>query len=249
MAARTHEARGIPRWVDGLILAIVLGVSIAAINHDVQAGTFGFSLAADQNVSWHMVRSAGLTAYILLGASTLWGVFLSTRAIKDWSPGPVSLLLHATASWLAVVLGFAHAGMLLFDRYYHYMLTDLLIPFTGPYRPLAVGLGTIGIWLSLAITISFSLRKLIGQRNWRVLHYTSYVTFLLVTAHALLAGTDGGNSGMRITAGLFVIILFGTLALRLLRSLLQPEAPKAQPGRPVTRARHSQPTPSADEIP
>ncbi len=106
---QAHKARGVPHWVDGLILLIVLGVSIEAIHDYVQAGTFGFSLAGDQNVSWHMVRSAGLTAYILLGASTLWGVFLATRAIKDWSPGPVSLLLHATASWLAVVLGFAHA--------------------------------------------------------------------------------------------------------------------------------------------
>ncbi len=248
MAGRAHETKGIPRWVDGLILVIVVAVAVVAIGYYVQAGTFGSSLADDQNVSWHMVRSAGLTAYILLGASTLWGVFLATRAIKDWSPGPVSLLLHASASWLAVVLGFAHAGLLLFDRYYQYKLSDLLVPFTGPYRPLAVGLGTLSLWFALAITISFSLRKLLGQRNWRLLHYTSYVTFLLVTVHALLAGTDGNNLGMRLIAGFFVVGMLGTVALRLLRNLLKPAAPKAQAqaGQPVTRARRSQPTPSAE---
>ena len=84
-------------------------------------------------------------------------------------------------------------------------ITALLVPFTGPYRPFAVGLGVVAFWLILAITVSFSLRNLIGHRTWKWLHYTSYGSFGLITVHALLAGTDATQSGIR-------IILFGFTA-------------------------------------
>ncbi len=241
MAAKAQDSKGVPHWVDGLILVIVVGVSVAALGYDMRAGIFGFSLLSDQGLSWHLVRSAGLMAYVLLGASTLWGMFLSTRAIKDWSPGPVSLLLHATTSWLAVILGFSHAGLLLFDRYYHYTPVDLLVPFVGPYRPIAVGLGTSGAWLALAITLSFSLRKLVGQKNWRFLHYASYVTFGMVTIHALLAGTDASKAGMRIAVGLFVVPIASMLAFRIVRLVRKPAN-----AHPVARTRRQGQLPGSE---
>jgi sulfoxide reductase heme-binding subunit YedZ len=155
----------------------------------------------------------------LLAASTLWGLFLSSRVIKDWSPGPVSLLMHATVSWLAVVLALAHALLLLFDNFYSYTVVDLMVPFIGPYRPLAVGLGIIALWLIFAITISFSLRRFMSNRAWYWLHYTSYIAFALVTVHALLAGTDADKLGMRIILGVFSAGVAALLAWRLRQSV------------------------------
>ncbi len=212
------EARSIPRWVDWIILVVVVGSSVAAIYAVWQAGAFGLPLTSDRTLSWHLVRAAGLCAYALLGASTLWGLILSSRVIKDWSPGPVALLIHTTVSWLAVGLSMAHAGMLMFDSYYSYKVTDLFVPFIGPYRPFAVGLGTLSAWLAFTISISFSFRKRIGQRAWRWLHYTSYVTFVMITVHALLAGTDAQKPGMRILIGLFVVSITVLLAWRILLS-------------------------------
>ncbi len=223
-----------PIWVDGLLLVIVLAISGAALVYDIQTGVFTMSLTNDSLLSWHLVRSAGLTAYALVGLSTVWGLFLSSRLIKDWTPGPVSLLLHATTSWLAVVLGIAHVGLLLWDTYYHYTIADLLIPFIGPYRPLAVGLGTISAWLILAITISFSLRKLIGQRNWRLLHYTSYATFVLITVHALMAGTDASKVGMQILVTLFTVAIGVIFVLRVTRRSQKTAAPRAQTQRQLS---------------
>ncbi len=225
------ESRGVPRWVDWLILIIVVGISGAAFYAVWQAGAFGLPLTSDPTLSWHLVRAAGLCAYVLLGASTLWGLILSSRVIKDWSPGPVALLLHTTVSWLAVGLSMAHAGMLMFDTYYHYKVTDLVIPFTGPYRPFAVGLGTLSAWLAFTISISFSVRKLIGQRAWRWLHYTSYITFVLITVHALMAGTDAQKPGMQILVGIFAV---STTALLIWRILLSSRSRKPRrAGQPV----------------
>ncbi len=188
-----------------MIVLVILVVAGFSLLYAVQSGAFGLSPATDTQWSWHLVRSAGMTAYSLLAASMLWGLFLSSRILKDWSPGPLSLLLHATTSWLAVVLAAAHALLLLFDGFYTYTLPDLIVPFIGPYRPFAVGLGVVAFWLVLAITVSFSLRKLIGRRNWLWLHYTSYGAFVLITIHALLAGTDASLGGVQ-------VILFGFVA-------------------------------------
>ena len=61
--------------------------------------------------------------------------------VKDWSPGVVSMLMHSTLSWLAVVIELGHGLLLLVDQYFRYNVADVFIPFVGPYRPLAVGLG------------------------------------------------------------------------------------------------------------
>jgi DMSO/TMAO reductase YedYZ heme-binding membrane subunit len=69
-------------------------------------------------------------------------------------------------------------------------LADVIIPFIGPYEPLAVGLGVVGFYLMFLLSSSFYARKWLGQKNFRRLHYASYLTYLLVTWHSLGAGSD-----------------------------------------------------------
>ncbi|MEP7285567.1 MAG: hypothetical protein ABI947_07355 [Chloroflexota bacterium] len=202
------KAAPIPGWVDGVVLIVILAVIGVALVLNWQSSSV---LAEDKRLSWHLVRSVGIIAYAMLGSSTLWGIFLSSRIIKDWSPGTTSLLLHATSSWLAVMLSILHALLLLPDNYAPFRLIDILVPFGGPYRPLAVGLGILGMWLMLLITASFSVRKLIGQKAWRWLHYTSYATFSIITLHAIMAGTDIEKAGMR-----FLMVIFSSVVVVLL---------------------------------
>ncbi len=200
------------RNADLLVLVaslIVIGLSVAWM---ISSGMFNFALSGDQKLSWHLVRSSGMVAYVLLLASTIWGLLLSSQSVKDWSPGPVSLTVHSTISWLALLLGLGHGLLLLFDKYFTYTLGDILVPFTGPYRPEVVGLGTLAFWLLVAISLSFPLKKRIGQTNWKRLHYTSYGAFGLVSIHGLFAGTDGSLLGFRLLVGggvLLVILLLG----------------------------------------
>jgi len=212
---------GLPRWIDWLIIAVILAISAVSLVATLNSGVFSVSLVGDTQWSWYLVRSAGMSAYTLLAASMLWGLFLSSRVLKDWSPGPLTMLLHATTSWLAVVLSAAHALLLMFDSFYSYTLANIFIPFTGPYRPLAVGLGVVAFWLVLAITVSFSMRKLIGRRTWLWLHYTSYAAFGLITVHALAAGTDAAQSGIRIILVGFVAIVAVLFSWRVLREALE----------------------------
>jgi methionine sulfoxide reductase heme-binding subunit len=42
----------------------------------------------------------------------------------------------------------------------------------------------------LLVYVSFSLRRHIGVRNWRWLHWATYVIFASATLHGLATGTD-----------------------------------------------------------
>jgi methionine sulfoxide reductase heme-binding subunit len=219
------EQNNSTRNTDLLVLAaslIVLGLSAAWM---INGGMFSVALENDQKLSWHLVRSSGIVAYVLLLTSTIWGLLLSSQSVKDWSPGPVSLTLHSTISWLALLLGTGHGLLLLFDKYFTYSLADILVPFTGPYRPEAVGMGTLAFWLLAAISLSFPLKKRMGQANWKRLHYTSYVAFGLVSMHGLFAGTDGTNVGFRLLVGGGVLLVILLLGIRVGKDQTKPSQP------------------------
>jgi sulfoxide reductase heme-binding subunit YedZ len=180
-----------------------------------RSGAFTFSISDDPQLTWHMIRSTGITAHILLTMSLIWGLALNSQIVKNWSPGQVSMVMHSTVSWLAIAMTATHALLLLTDDYFSYLLTDLIVPFSGPYRPLAVGLGTLALWISLLVTLSFSIRKWIGQRVWKLLHKTSYLAFLLATTHGLFAGTDAEHLGFRIWLLVGVVLSLILLGYRL----------------------------------
>jgi predicted ferric reductase len=164
------------------------------------------ALWASEKLAWYLTRSSGAVAYIVLSASTVWGLLLSTRVIKEWVPGAVALTMHETLSWLAVGLAAFHALVLLFDHYYTYTLSNLLIPFTGPYEPLWVGLGTLAFYLLLLLSATFYARRWIGAKRWRQLHYLTFGAYGLVTLHGWLAGTDSATFGWLYGASAFIII-------------------------------------------
>jgi predicted ferric reductase len=152
--------------------------------------TVNSALLASEKLTWYLTRSSGTVAYLLLSASTIWGLLLSTKLIKAWVPAPVALTMHDALSWIAVGLASFHALLLLFDSYYTYTLANLLIPFTGPYEPGWVGVGILAFYLMLLLSATFYLRPWISAKRWRQLHYLTFAAYAMVTFHGWLAGTD-----------------------------------------------------------
>lgn len=223
-------------WMDSTSLVFSLLVIGLAGVWLVHTGTLETSLTTSGNATWYLIRSFGITAYIMLTLSVMWGLALSSAAVKNWSPGPLTMLIHSTISWLSLVFGMVHGLLLMADKYFTYRITDVLIPFEGPYRPLAVGLGTTAFWLLVIITPSFALKKrLFSYRAWKTLHYTSYAAFLLVTAHALAAGTDAGNPGFRLLLGLSLLLTVILLGYRI--GIKQSSGSKSNRTRPQPAAR------------
>ncbi|MEZ4591792.1 MAG: ferric reductase-like transmembrane domain-containing protein [Chloroflexota bacterium] len=188
---------------------VLLGGGWLLVNTPVGA-TVANALALTEKTPWYFTRSAGTVAYLLLAGSTIWGLLLSTKLVKEAIPAALSLAMHNILSWLAVALTGLHAVALLWDSYYTYTLSDLTIPFIGPYRPGWVGLGIIGFYLMFLTSLSFNFRKQLGQKRWRQLHYATFGVYILATVHGVMAGTDSANLGMQVLywgSGLLVLFL------------------------------------------
>ncbi len=140
-------------------------------------------------IAWYVVRASGLVAFGALTLSVWLGLAMSTRLL---GPKRMKSLLgwHQTIAWTGLSMLGLHAGALLFDPTLHFGIPALVVPFAAPWRPVAVAAGVITGWLTLVIASSFRLRKWIGQKGWRRLHYATFAAFVLALGHALAAGTD-----------------------------------------------------------
>ena len=179
-------------------------------------------------VAWYVVRAAGLVAFGTLTLSVWLGLAMSTRLLG--TKRLKSLLgWHQTLAWTGLSMLGLHAGALLFDPTLHFGLPSLLVPFAAPWRPAAVAAGVVAGWLMLAIASSFRLKKWIGQKGWRRLHYASFAAFFLALGHALTAGTDlrGVNGPILAAVAAGPVIWLG------LARVLMPRSASAGARRPV----------------
>ena len=138
---------------------------------------------------WLLARASGLTAYALLTASVLAGLVLKSRPFRSLKRAAVTDT-HRFLALLGLGAIALHGLTLLFDRTVQLTPAALLVPGASPYRPLAVGIGVLAAELMLVVYASFALRRRIGARNWRRLHWATYAVFGAATVHGLTAGTD-----------------------------------------------------------
>jgi predicted ferric reductase len=172
----------------------------------------GIPLVEGTKAFWYVARAGGLIAYLLLWMATLWGVLISSKMAKGWIDGTLLYNMHEFLPILAMLFASLHAVVLLGDAYIGFSVLDLLIPFRAPYRPLWTGLGSLALYLSIALIASFYLRGLISRRAWRTFHYLTYLAFVLALVHGLMAGTDSSQPAvywMYVATG--ATLLFATL--------------------------------------
>jgi hypothetical protein len=217
----------------GLLASVAVAVTLRWLAVHTQVGLLlAQLLPAGEKTAWYLSRASAMVAYLFLNGSLLWGLALSTKVVRDLVPPPLALALHSSLSWFAIGMAGFHAFVLLFDGYYRYTVRDLLIPFSGPYRPQAVGLGIFSFYGLLLTATSFHARKWLGQRNWRRLHYLTFLLYVLVTAHGLLAGSDRLRPGMQaMYMGSALMVLF----LTNYRILTLPKLTAAKAAQPIGR--------------
>jgi sulfoxide reductase heme-binding subunit YedZ len=139
---------------------------------------------------WIVARASGLTAYVLLTASMLAGLVVKSRPFGRALKAASATDTHRFLTLLALGAVVVHGLALTLDSTVRIHLPALLVPGLSPYRPLATALGVVAAELAALIVISFPLRRTIGARAWRRLHWTTYGVFAAATAHGLAAGTD-----------------------------------------------------------
>ncbi len=142
---------------------------------------------------WILARASGLTAYVLLTLSMLAGLVVKSRPLGRALKAATATDTHRFLSLLALGAVGMHGLTLVLDSTVRIGLGALLLPGLAAYRPVATGFGVLAAELAVLIVVSFSLRKQIGARVWRRLHWATYGVFAAATAHGLAAGTDTGR--------------------------------------------------------
>lgn len=161
---------------------------------------------------WYFARSAGVVAYLLLSSSVFLGVLLAGKERTVWPRFAVEEV-HRFLGILTGVFIVLHGGSLLLDRVVPIGLGQELVPFTSPYRPLAVGLGVTAMELIAAVGISNRFRRSLPYGFWRKVHYLTLPAWLLASLHGVLAGTDRADPWFAaLAAGVFCAVAVAALA-------------------------------------
>jgi len=177
---------------------------------------------------WYLTRAAGIVAWLMLTASVLWGIVLSTKAFPEQRRPAWLLDLHRWLGGLAVSFTAIHLGALVADNYVHFGLADLTVPFASSWKPWAVALGVVAMWLLVAVEATSLAMKRLPRRTWRWIHMSSYAVFLLVSLHAALAGTDRSHWLYQGTATVTIVAVVWATVYRLTHRRQPRRAPAAR---------------------
>ena len=173
---------------------------------------------------WYITRAAGVSAYVLLAVVADLGIL---RSLASQLGERVSWVLDEAHQFLALLTAAfvaLHLGVLLFDPFLTFSVTNLLLPLGEPYQPLGVSLGVLGLYALLVVLMSSWLRRFISHRLWRGLHYTSFGVFVLVTLHGLLSGSDSGLGWLR---SIYFAALASMLFLTVMRLAIPAQGARA----------------------
>lgn len=192
----------------------------------------------NDQVWWYLARAAGMLAAILMVGALVLGVLAATRALKEIDRPAWLVALHRWFRVLTVIAVATHLLALVADSYLHFGLVELLVPFTSSWRPLAVSLGVVGLYLFAVVHISSLAMKRLSKVWWRRLHTLSYLSVWAAIMHAGTAGTDTANAVYRAVA--LVLTMLAVLAA-LLRVILGRYASRAASSRAGGRAAAKQP--------
>lgn len=172
----------------GAILGTLIGLALAMAGFAIGVGAFG--LVGETQSFWYLSRASGFVAYLLLWGSVVWGLLLSSKIAKGAARPAALLDAHQFLSGVGLGFGFFHGLILMGDRYLAFPLAAVLVPFGSAYEPLLVAAGQIGLWLSALLIATFYVRRWIGQKVWRWVHFSSFLAFWAVVVHAAALGTE-----------------------------------------------------------
>jgi DMSO/TMAO reductase YedYZ heme-binding membrane subunit len=146
--------------------------------------------------AWYTTRVSGLVGFFLLFASIFLGVAIRLPFLQKIIKPSYSYSTHCWISLQAVIFAFIHGASLLFDKYLGFNVADIFVPLalkSDIVNPIFLALGIIGFYLMIVLVVTSYLRKYIGQKIWRLVHFLNIILYIFVIVHAYFLGTDMKN--------------------------------------------------------
>ena len=139
---------------------------------------------------WYLSRGAG--AVTLLGLTATVGLGVADARRWHASRWPRFLLdgLHRDIALITLGVLAVHVVTAVLDPFAPIRLADAVLPFVSAYRPLWLGLGALALDLLAAVAATSLLRRRLGHRAWRTVHWAAYGCWPLALVHGLGTGSD-----------------------------------------------------------
>lgn len=141
-------------------------------------------------VLWFATRGAGIVSLLLSTAVVCLGLLTALRFGRPGWPRFLTVELHHSIALVSVIFVGIHVVTAILDPYASLGLVAALVPLASSYRPVAVGLGVVSVYLVLAVLLSSLVRERLGQRTWRAIHWLAYAAWPMALLHTITAGSD-----------------------------------------------------------
>jgi sulfoxide reductase heme-binding subunit YedZ len=145
--------------------------------------------ASGSQALWFVSRSSGLALLVAFSAVMVLGVAARLGSAKRWSRLVLGELHRTLALFCVAFLGL-HIVTAVSDPYVTIGWAATVLPFTSPYRTVAIGLGALAVDLGGAVLFTSLVRHRLGYRGWRAVHWLAYLAWPLAFVHSLTAGQD-----------------------------------------------------------
>lgn len=173
---------------------------------------------------WYTTRGAGAVSLILLSGVVVLGLLARLRVESRGWPRFLSAAVHGDLALMTLVFLLLHIVTAVVDPFTHLGLVAALVPFGSYYRTLWLGFGTIAFELLLAIIATSVLRRHIGARTWRAIHWLAYASWPIAVLHGVGTGTDSTASWMLAIDVVCVAAVLGAVGWRMLAAPPDPLA-------------------------
>jgi hypothetical protein len=184
-------------------------------------------LVVDEKLWWYLARASGIVAWLMLTATVLWGLLLSTRLLQDRRKPAWLLDLHRWLGGLALTFTAVHMAGLALDGYVDFGLRELLVPFASTWEPVAVAWGVVAFHLLVAVQVTSLMMRRLPRRAWKAIHSTSFALFWMTSLHAALAGSDTGSGWYRWSATAMILLVIFAVTYRVLAGTVRRSTPAA----------------------
>lgn len=172
----------------------------------------------DSRALWYLTRGTGIAALLLLTVSLAVGVLDSARWSSIGYPRALVAGVHRYASLLVVAFIVLHVATSVVDGFAPIRWLDAVVPFHARYRSLWLGFGALAFDLIVALVATSLLRRRIGNRIWRLVHWLAYACWPLALLHALGAGSDVHDGWLVAVSAVCLAATVGCVALRIARA-------------------------------
>lgn len=182
------------RWLRWGLVAVAIGIVIG-VTGPRAANALAATWETNRSMlPWVFERVFAFLAYLAMTGSVIYGLLLSTKILDAIAHRPITFTLHQDLASIGVGFAAIHGMLLGLDRTVPFSLAQIAVPGLAPHAPLGVAAGQVAFYLMAVVVGSFYVRRRIGQRAWRLLHYVTFLAFIGATAHGIAAGTDTGTS-------------------------------------------------------